>query len=83
MAAGGKGRDSSGSKSKLPAMAARQKKRQKQKMCAMCGSPIAAGATATLVEIDGTQYAVDREECAMTLRKFRCVYGSEFCAMLA
>lgn len=56
---------------------------QGRQACAMCGSPIAAGSKPIFLKIDGRRFALDSEDCAMTLRKFRCVYGNDFCMMLA
>lgn len=56
---------------------------QQKQACAMCGSPIAAGSKPIFLKIEGRRFALDSEDCAMTLRKFRCVYGNDFCLMLA
>jgi hypothetical protein len=47
----------------------------------LCGKPIKDEATTKIIEeIDGTSYMFDRKECALILKKFRSVYGSDFLA---
>jgi hypothetical protein len=46
-------------------------------VCILCGRPIKG---APIIErIDGKEYAFDREGCALTLKKLKSVYGTEFC----
>jgi hypothetical protein len=47
----------------------------------MCGKE--AKADRQIIErIDGVDYIFDRSECAVTFKKLRSVYGTDFCVSL-
>jgi YHS domain-containing protein len=46
-------------------------------MCILCGKPIIGNPI--LATINGKEYFFDREECALTFKKLKSVYGSDFC----
>ncbi len=53
--------------------------RELQNICAMCGKTISIQKKQILVEkIDGTDYSFDSEYCALTFKKFKSLYGSDF-----
>jgi hypothetical protein len=51
-----------------------------QQRCALCGRIIEASAIKQ--ELGGTDYIVDKEQCAILLKRFYSVYGNDFCLML-
>jgi hypothetical protein len=50
-------------------------------VCALCGKPVESGG-GILQEINGFAYTFDKEECALTLKKLKSVYGADFCVIL-
>lgn len=46
-------------------------------MCILCGKPIRGAPI--VATINGKEYFFDREECALTFKKLKSVYGSDFC----
>lgn len=46
-------------------------------MCILCGKPIKG--SPIIERINGKEYAFDKEKCALTLKKLKSVYGSDFC----
>ncbi|HEX2170590.1 MAG TPA: hypothetical protein VHF65_09860 [Nitrososphaera sp.] len=53
---------------------------QGQQICVVCGRVIKAEAIKQ--RVGGNYYVVDKDECAMILKRFHSVYGNEFCMML-
>ena len=49
----------------------------KSSMCILCGRPISG--KGIIEKINGMEYVFDREECALTFKKLKSVYGDEFC----
>ncbi|AFU60478.1 hypothetical protein Ngar_c35650 [Candidatus Nitrososphaera gargensis Ga9.2] len=45
--------------------------------CILCGKPIVA--RPIVEKINGREYSFDKQECALTLKKLKSVYGSDFC----
>jgi hypothetical protein len=44
----------------------------------MCGKAVQGGKQ--IVErIDGIEYVFDKDECALMFKKFKSVYGTDFC----
>jgi hypothetical protein len=55
-------------------------KGQQQQTCAICGRPIK---TSIIKQKVGTAYyMVDKDECAVILKRLHGVYGNDFCLML-
>lgn len=50
-------------------------------MCILCGRPIKG--VPIIERIDGIKYAFDREECVLTFKKLKSVYGNDFCSNFA
>jgi hypothetical protein len=50
-------------------------------VCALCGKPVGSGGGITQ-EINGFAYTFDKEECALTLKKLKSVYGADFWVIL-
>jgi hypothetical protein len=57
----------------------RQQQQQRQR-CAMCGRAINTGVIEQ--KIGEAYYMVDKDECAIILKRFHSVYGNNFCLML-
>jgi len=60
-------------------------------VCALCGKPVGSGGGGggrggggggITQEINGVAYTFDKEECALTLKKLKSVYGADFCVIL-
>jgi hypothetical protein len=54
---------------------------RKDDVCALCGKPVRSSGGITQ-EINGVAYTFDKEECALTLKKLKSVYGADFCVIL-
>ena len=46
-------------------------------MCILCGKPFSG--KGIIEKINGMEYVFDKEECALTFKKLKSVYGDEFC----
>jgi hypothetical protein len=53
-------------------------------VCALCGKPVGSGGGGGGItqEINRVAYTFDKEECALTLKKLKSVYGADFCVIL-
>lgn len=49
-------------------------------VCALCGKPVGSGGITQ--EVNGFAYTFDKEECVLTLKKLKSVYGADFCVIL-
>jgi len=48
-----------------------------KEMCILCGKPITG--KGIVEKINGREYLFDREECVITFKKLKSVYGEDFC----
>jgi hypothetical protein len=55
-------------------------KGQQQQTCALCGRVIKASIIKQ--KVGGAYYIVDKDECAIILKRLHSVYGNDFCLML-
>jgi len=51
-----------------------------QQKCALCGRVIKANSIKQKIGV--TYYIVDKDECAIILKRFHSVYGNDFCMLL-
>ena len=53
---------------------------EQENTCAMCGKKIIETKNQVLVEkIDDTNYIFDSEDCILIFKRFRSLYGNNFC----
>jgi hypothetical protein len=53
---------------------------RRQQTCAICGRPIKTSIIRQKVGTDS--YVVDKDECAVILKRLHSVYGNDFCMLL-
>jgi folate-binding Fe-S cluster repair protein YgfZ len=55
-------------------------KGQQQQTCDLCGRVLKTSIIKQ--KVGGTYYIVDKDECAIILKRLHSVYGNDFCMML-